>query len=410
MKFLLETAKRGRTLAVQLAFVVLALAILALLSYRFMVSTVQESIVRHTDSVMDSTEEWIAATTLEFETTLDVFAEEIRAMLLRGDAAGELWDYVESTAQFTFLDGKSKAGIEDFYGYFEALPGGPAFIHSSAFNLPAIYRPRQENWYRAAVAAGGERAQTAPFIDAEGQIKYTYSKCIFDENGQSLGVVCLRVGIDMLGQRILRTAKEQGGYGILINQNGLVLYHPNEAFVGRYIRDYRIPLSELAEEIHSGVEIFERPMISYNGEPSVSFFRTQANGWHLGLVMPEVQYYGNTSRMGWIMALISVGIGLVLMLLLIRLDMARKKSDDESKRKSIFLANMSHEIRTPINAIVGMSAIGKAADVSERKDYCFDKIDDASRHLLGVVNDILDMSKIEADKIELPPTDHGFCL
>jgi len=74
-----------------------------------------------------------------------------------------------------------------------------------------------------------------------------------------------------------------------------------------------------------------------------------------------------------------------------------------SRAKSAFLANMSHEIRTPMNAIIGMSAIGKSDSGIERKDYCFAKIEDASRHLLGIINDILDMSKIEANKFELSP-------
>ena len=54
-----------------------------------------------------------------------------------------------------------------------------------------------------------------------------------------------------------------------------------------------------------------------------------------------------------------------------------------------------------MNAIIGMMSIGKAADTIDRKDYAFDKIGEASTHLLGVINDILDMSKIEADKFEL---------
>ena len=79
-----------------------------------------------------------------------------------------------------------------------------------------------------------------------------------------------------------------------------------------------------------------------------------------------------------------------------------------SSAKSAFLANMSHEIRTPMNAIIGMIAIGKAATDKERKDYCFSKIEDASQHLLGVINDILDMSKIEANKFELSPAEFNF--
>jgi CheY-like chemotaxis protein len=61
-----------------------------------------------------------------------------------------------------------------------------------------------------------------------------------------------------------------------------------------------------------------------------------------------------------------------------------------------------------MNAIIGMITLGKSASEIERKDYCFTKIEDASRHLLGVINDILDMSKIEANKFELSPVKFNF--
>jgi len=90
----------------------------------------------------------------------------------------------------------------------------------------------------------------------------------------------------------------------------------------------------------------------------------------------------------------------------------RKEMEEQalsaSRAKSMFLANMSHEIRTPMNAIIGMVSIGKSAVDIERKDYCFTKIDGASRHLLGIINDVLDMSKIEANKFELSPVEFNF--
>ena len=91
-----------------------------------------------------------------------------------------------------------------------------------------------------------------------------------------------------------------------------------------------------------------------------------------------------------------------------RMAIQRARAEAASRAKSDFLANMSHEIRTPLNAIIGMVAIGKSSTSIERKDYSLAKIDDASKHLLGVINDILDMSKIEAGKFELSPDKFNF--
>ena len=87
---------------------------------------------------------------------------------------------------------------------------------------------------------------------------------------------------------------------------------------------------------------------------------------------------------------------------------AVKQALDAGKAKAQFLANMSHEIRTPMNAITGMTAIGKSSTDIERKNYCFSKIETASNHLLGIINDILDMSKIEANKLELAQEEFSF--
>jgi len=83
------------------------------------------------------------------------------------------------------------------------------------------------------------------------------------------------------------------------------------------------------------------------------------------------------------------------------LEIASNAAMAASRTKSEFLANMSHEIRTPINAVTGMTMIARASSDINRIYDCLDKIGLASRQLLGLINDILDMSKIEAKKFEL---------
>ena len=82
--------------------------------------------------------------------------------------------------------------------------------------------------------------------------------------------------------------------------------------------------------------------------------------------------------------------------------------NEASKAKSNFLSSMSHEMRTPMNAIIGMTTIGKKSKEPEEKDKALEKIEDASSYLLGVINDILDMTKIEANKLELSPVEFNF--
>jgi signal transduction histidine kinase/ActR/RegA family two-component response regulator len=84
------------------------------------------------------------------------------------------------------------------------------------------------------------------------------------------------------------------------------------------------------------------------------------------------------------------------------------KEEAANKAKSAFLATMSHEMRTPMNAIIGMTTIGKNSKDAERKDYALNKIEDAAVHLLSVINDVLDISKIEANKLELAPIEFNF--
>jgi len=84
---------------------------------------------------------------------------------------------------------------------------------------------------------------------------------------------------------------------------------------------------------------------------------------------------------------------------------AREEAEAASKAKSTFLANMSHEIRTPMNAILGLTHLMQQDEPTPNQVARFGKINTAARHMLSTINDILDISKIEAGKLVLEQTD-----
>lgn len=87
---------------------------------------------------------------------------------------------------------------------------------------------------------------------------------------------------------------------------------------------------------------------------------------------------------------------------LTRLEKAQREAERANQAKSEFLSNMSHDIRTPMNAIVGMTAIAAShIDQPAQVRDCLHKITLSSQHLLGLINDVLDMSKIESGKLTL---------
>jgi len=81
-----------------------------------------------------------------------------------------------------------------------------------------------------------------------------------------------------------------------------------------------------------------------------------------------------------------------------------KEVEAASQAKSDFLANMSHELRTPLNVIIGFSELmadGVPGEINSEQKQCLDDILSSSKHLLGLINDVLDLSKVESGKVKL---------
>ncbi|MCB4361285.1 ATP-binding protein [Quatrionicoccus australiensis] len=88
-----------------------------------------------------------------------------------------------------------------------------------------------------------------------------------------------------------------------------------------------------------------------------------------------------------------------------QLAMAKEYAERGSRAKSAFLANMSHEIRTPLNAVIGLTHLIRRDASDPLQKERLSRVEDSAQHLLNVINDILDISKIEAEKLQLEESD-----
>jgi signal transduction histidine kinase/CheY-like chemotaxis protein len=397
-----------RSLYVQLLFTALAFAAMAFFGYIFMRNMVHKNLSRNAENVM-----LLVQTQIEDDLTNPIkyisgFSRTLRTAIMRGSDTEIIKEYFIDLSNHLLTSDQGLLGFDGLFGYL-TLPEGRVFFEASQWDFPIDYDPSDRLWYKNAVDAGGKIAETISYTDiiSNGSI-LIYSLCIDDDDGNCLGVICMRLQIGMIGESIVETALDRGGWGMLISGDLIVLSHPNEVFVGMDARDPAFPPSVYTPQMLAGENVSEGSMKDFQGNKSVTFFRRLSNGWYIGLVTPEGPFYQDLTNMAVTLSVLAAAFAMALMAILIRIDAAKNKSDKESRHKSAFLANMSHEIRTPMNAIIGMTTIGRSAADIERKDYCFVKIQDASNHLLGVINDILDMSKIEANKFEIAPQEFNF--
>ncbi|MCL2183964.1 MAG: ATP-binding protein [Chitinispirillia bacterium] len=400
-----------KPLYLQILFTILAFTAMVVLSYTFNSRTVRENLSRNAESVLAFTQQRIESELIASRILLGSVLQTVRQITADGSAS-DLQDYINVISWYIISGESGLKNINGVYGHFEADGGGEArFIYSENIDWipPDNFSLAGFPWYDDAVKAGGDIVESEPYVDYMTD-KYiiTYAGAVHGKDGKRIGIVCIDVSLDRIGEIVGNAALGEGGYGALAARDLTIFAHANHGFVGKRMYEHELPLSQYANDISQGNELYERPMKSWNGDKVIVFSRILHNGWHLVLMSPKDKYYIGTRQMLAILILLGSVLASTLIMVLIRIDMAVIKADEESRQKSAFLANMSHEIRTPMNAIIGMTSVGKTAVDLARKDYCLDKIENASQHLLGVINDILDMSKIEANMFELACED--FCF
>ncbi|MDR0355838.1 MAG: response regulator [Deltaproteobacteria bacterium] len=368
--------------------------IMTMVSYYYVSSVAKKQLVLYSRAEVTIYRNFLRSLIQANEDAMLHSAKMISLALSRNAPPAEQLEILrELTALFSSQPDMEKIFVS-VYGYLDGnFVDGSGFIPGSLFNV------KTAAWLRGALLTDGIY-HTEPYLDTRtGKSVAAISMVVFDNKGESRGVI----GIDYLLEPIISQVSNfklaSSGFGLLADARLNVLTFPDKRYIGIPIS--RIPGLENLEEKLRDLDDVVIERFELDGKAHIGFFSQLENGWHLGNIAPISFYYSEVIGLFPVILIISLIMAAVLSIVLIRLSLAKTRSEEENRSKSSFLARMSHEIRTPLNAIIGLSELAERDHGKLEGLEYVKEIRKAGSTLLGIVNDILDFSKIESGKLRI---------
>ncbi|MCH5255044.1 MAG: response regulator [Lachnospiraceae bacterium] len=318
--------------------------------------------------------------------------------------------------------------LDDIARYFPnkdiVCIANPDFVHgypmvSSNGWLPGEdYVVEERPWYIGALTSR-EFNITAPYYEVRtGEYSITFSKVIESDIGEFYGIFAISFYVDML-RDILDQSHTESGYAFLVDENGAMMGHINPEYRLEYslsheesVNVHDLPYDKLYSQ--SGMVIIK----DYDGKYKVCMaMDEEVSGFRIIMVRDWWEIYGTAIEYTILFLMLLGGCILIVNRVLSRMIYWQKITNEELKRaadlairaeqaKSLFLSNMSHEIRTPLNAILGMNEMILREYTDPQLMTYSGNIQNSGKTLLTLINDILDMSKIESGKMEIIPSEY----
>ncbi|MCL2840138.1 MAG: ATP-binding protein [Defluviitaleaceae bacterium] len=407
MRKILQIVNNKRTLVFQIFFTAIAFSLLVILSYNYVFNIVEDYMSSTTSVLLDFGQTQLEAGLEESWQAVEVFADTISLMFESGHTQDEILHGIRQVYYYAFPRNYSLVSSgSGFFGYLHFDDESVFFTTGVEVPLPACFVPSERPWYLHALQnpyyTGVMVGPSYIDIVTENSM-LSLIRNIHAPNGERIGAVALDIKPSGLSELIATDGLggSENSIGIVLDNNMYIIAFHDTQLLGTLVWQHENEFQGLVALLeHGEQQIFGHELI-YEGIEYLLFSRVLYNGWVWGILVPSDDYFGPLRDMMYAIIALATILWLILIVSFIYIDEQRTRADKRSHHKTVFLANMSHEIRTPINAIIGMTMIGKGTEDTDRKNYCLTKIETASRHLLGLINDILDISKIEANKLEL---------
>ena len=289
------------------------------------------------------------------------------------------------------------------------FPHGHPMVMNNGWVPEEDYVEEERIWYTGALTAEDFNI-TEPYYDARtGEYCITFSKMVVSDSGEFYGVFAIDFYLDVL-MEILGESYSEQGYAFLVDKNGLIIDHPNSDY--EFSDKDSVNIHDLVyDRLYS-----EKGMVvirDYDGKHRVCASMDEpVSGFRIIVVKDWWSIYGNVLQYAFLFLALFGGCILAVNVVINKMIQWQSKANDNLKEaaesairaeqaKSRFLSNMSHEIRTPINAVLGMNEMILRECKDELLLSYATNIENSGRTLLFLINDILDMSKIESGKMEI---------
>ncbi len=335
---------------------------------------------------------------IERESVVREAGHVVEQMNREGQSNEEILNYliIETANIKKFID-KDSTGL---YGWINE-----EYIDGEGWVPEEDYVPTKRPWYLETIANDSDITFVRPYLDDQTKTVLT---TIARKLSDGVNVLAFDVSLQPIQNTTEKIAKNSpGSYGIVLDKAGSVIAHSNEEELGNnYLREDNTLGAELADTlIRSSSKEFE---LTFDGQRYRVFTERIEGGWRTISIIATRIFYRPLKIILMLLALFTL-LEAVVFIAVIRNQISKnaalasaEAAHRANEAKSQFLSRMSHEIRTPINAIIGLDSIALRDDsISQTTRDELDKIGASARHLLSIVNDILDMSRIESGKLVL---------